>query len=108
MELIDALRILPQIPMEINNIFGFTVEKGQNFGNIIFKSSNKKYGLKMEYGQRRKGGPIFLVVYLYWSTKTLTTEELAGFFKSLLEYIKQENPSERNLQNWIYSYQTIN
>ena len=41
MELIDALRILPQIPMEINNIFGFTVEKGQNFGNIIFTSSNK-------------------------------------------------------------------
>lgn len=108
MELIDALRILPQIPMEINNIFGFTVEKGQNFGNIIFKSSNKKYGLKMEYGQRRKGGPIFLVIYLYWSTKTLTTEELAGFFKDLSDYIKQENPSERNLQNWIYSYQSVN
>lgn len=108
MELIDALRILPQIPMEINNIFGFTVEKDQRFGNIIFKSSNKKYGLKMGYGQRRKGGPIFLVIYLYWSTKTLTTEELAGFFKDLSDYIKQENPSERNLQNWIYSYQTIN
>ena len=108
MELIDALRILPQIPMEIDNIFGFTAEKDQRSGNIIFTSSNKKYSLKMEYGQRRKDGPILLVVYLYWSTKTLTTEELAGFFKDLSDYIKQENPSERNLQNWIYSYQSVN
>lgn len=106
MELIDALRILPQISMELNNIFGFVVSDEKQDGNFKLESSNKKYPMSIEYHRSKKNVTI-IQVRVNWYTQKLLVKELDEFFKGMLEYINLNNPSENALGSWVYSYQSL-
>ena len=106
MELVDALRVLPQIPMEIYNIFGFVVTEETRQGGFRLKSSNKKYeNLEIKYYIKRDKS--FVRVKVNWYTKELETKELVRFFKGMLEFIELNNPNENTLGSWVYSYQSL-